>query len=116
MFRHNFGQWALGAFMSRTIGLIRWFLCVLQVIGNDLSANMPTFVPPNVKFEVDDVESPWLHQEKFDWIFCRYMAASIFDWPNLVNTIYEFVPPFAYSSTPLLPCVGAFPYRANPCI
>lgn len=52
---------------------------------------MPTFVPPNVKFEVDDVESAWLHQTKFDFIFCRYMAASIFDWPNLVNTTYEFV-------------------------
>ncbi|PKS08398.1 hypothetical protein jhhlp_005342 [Lomentospora prolificans] len=59
------------------------------VIGNDLSANMPNFVPPNVKFEVDDVESEWLHEEKFSWIFCRYMAASIFDWPKLVNTIYE---------------------------
>lgn len=50
---------------------------------------MPTFVPQNVKFEVDDVESPWLYETKFDWIFCRYMAASIFDWPKLVNTIYE---------------------------
>ncbi|KEZ43231.1 hypothetical protein SAPIO_CDS4914 [Scedosporium apiospermum] len=63
------------------------------VIGNDLSASMPTFVPPNVKFEVDDVESPWLHQDKFSWIFCRYMAASIFDWPKLVNTIYENLEP-----------------------
>ena len=63
-----------------------------QVIGNDLSANMPTFVPANVKFEVDDVESEWLHEEKFSYIFCRYMAASIYAWPKLVNTIYEFVP------------------------
>ena len=62
-----------------------------QVLGNDLSANMPTFVPPNVKFEVDDVESEWLHDEKFSWIFCRYMAAGIHDWPKLVNNIYEFV-------------------------
>lgn len=54
---------------------------------------MPTFVPPNVKFEVDDVESPWLYDQKFDWIFCRYMAASIFEWPKLVNTIYECVLP-----------------------
>ncbi|EOO01711.1 putative methyltransferase domain-containing protein [Phaeoacremonium minimum UCRPA7] len=63
------------------------------VIGNDLSANMPTFVPPNVKFEVDDVESPWLYDQKFDWIFCRYMAASIFEWPKLVNTIYDNLEP-----------------------
>ena len=71
-----------------------------QVIGNDLSANMPTFVPANVKFEVDDVESEWLHEEKFSYIFCRYMAASIYDWPKLVNTIYEFVPPPLSSPPP----------------
>ncbi|SPN99151.1 related to methyltransferase [Cephalotrichum gorgonifer] len=60
-----------------------------EVIGNDLSANLPTFVPGNVKFEVDDVESEWLHDSKFSWIFCRYMAASIFDWPKLVKNIHE---------------------------
>ncbi len=53
---------------------------------------MPTFVPPNVKFEVDDVESEWIHPQKFSWIFCRYMAASIHDWPKLVNNIYESAP------------------------
>jgi len=62
-----------------------------KVLGNDLSANMPTFVPPNVKFEVDDVESEWLHGEKFSWIFCRYMAASIHDWSKLVSNIYGYV-------------------------
>jgi len=62
-----------------------------QVLGNDLSANMPAFIPANVKFEVDDVESPWTHNAKFDYIFSRYMAASIIDWPKLVNTVYESV-------------------------
>lgn len=50
---------------------------------------MPQFVPANVKFEVDDVESEWLHEEKFSYIFSRYMAASIFDWPKLLRTIHE---------------------------
>ncbi|KAK3334231.1 methyltransferase domain-containing protein [Cercophora scortea] len=68
-----------------------------EVIGNDLSANMPTFVPPNVKFEVDDVESPWLHDAKFDWIFCRYMAAGIFDWPKLVSNIYDNLNPLGWA-------------------
>ncbi|KAK2759250.1 methyltransferase domain-containing protein [Colletotrichum kahawae] len=60
-----------------------------EVIGNDLSAIQPDWVPPNVKFEVDDVESEWVHKEKFDFIFCRYMAASISDWPKLMSRIYE---------------------------
>ncbi len=50
---------------------------------------MPTFVPPNVKFEVDDVESPWVYDEPFSYIFSRYMAASISDWPSLVQRTYE---------------------------
>ncbi|OLN81629.1 Malonyl-[acyl-carrier protein] O-methyltransferase 1-like protein 5 [Colletotrichum chlorophyti] len=60
-----------------------------EIIGNDLSANQPAWVPPNVKFEVDDVESSWINPHKFDFIFCRYMAASISDWPKLMRNIYK---------------------------
>lgn len=48
-------------------------------------------VTPNVKFEIDDVESEWLHDEKFDFIFARYMAGSLSDWPTLMSRIYEYV-------------------------
>ncbi|KAJ0377293.1 hypothetical protein COL26b_004484 [Colletotrichum chrysophilum] len=44
-------------------------------------------VPPNVKFEVDDVESPWVGRS-YDYIFCRSMAGAIADWPKLVNNIF----------------------------
>ncbi|OHE95619.1 methyltransferase domain-containing protein [Colletotrichum orchidophilum] len=64
-----------------------------EIIGNDLSANQPTWVPSNVKFEVDDVESPWLHSTKFDYIFCRLMAGAIGDWPRLVKNIYDNTSP-----------------------
>ncbi|KAK2037322.1 methyltransferase domain-containing protein [Colletotrichum somersetense] len=60
-----------------------------EIIGNDLSANQPSWVPPNVKFMIDDVESPWVNAQKFDFIFCRYMVGAIADWPNLMNSIYE---------------------------
>ncbi|KAH6632603.1 S-adenosyl-L-methionine-dependent methyltransferase [Chaetomium tenue] len=63
------------------------------IIGNDLSATHAPFVPPNVKFEVDDVEDPWVHSAKFDWIFSRYMAASIHDWPKLMSQIFENLNP-----------------------
>lgn len=55
-------------------------------------------VPPNVKFEIDDVESEWVGVKKYDFIMCRYMAASIQDWPKLIANIYEYV---AISSFPL---------------
>ncbi|KAJ3953073.1 hypothetical protein N0V92_010460 [Colletotrichum tropicale] len=62
-----------------------------EVIGTDLSAIQSEWVPPNVKFEIDDVESPWVQDEKFDYIFCRFMAASIADWPKLIENIYKYV-------------------------
>jgi hypothetical protein len=63
----------------------------LQILGNDLSPIQPQFVPPNVRFEVDDVEQPWIFNTKFDYIHCRYMAGSIADWPGLVARAYEYV-------------------------
>jgi hypothetical protein len=44
-----------------------------------------------VKFEVDDVESEWSHSSMFDYIFCRYMAVSILDWPKLAKNIFKYV-------------------------
>ncbi|KAK1464518.1 methyltransferase domain-containing protein [Colletotrichum cuscutae] len=59
-----------------------------EIVGNDLSAIQPTWVPSNVKFEIDDVESPWVNSAKYDFIFCRDMAASLGDWPKLMRNIY----------------------------
>ncbi|KAI9802514.1 MAG: hypothetical protein M1833_001586 [Piccolia ochrophora] len=64
-----------------------------QVIGNDLSPIQPTMVPPNVQFEVDDVEGEWTHTAPFDYIHCRYMATSIADWPSLVKRCHENLKP-----------------------
>ncbi|OHW98926.1 UMTA methyltransferase family protein [Colletotrichum incanum] len=64
-----------------------------EVVGNDLSAIQPEWVPPNVKFEIDDVESPWVVQNKYDYIMCRYMAGSIADWPRLISNIYDNLNP-----------------------
>ncbi|SPO01792.1 related to methyltransferase [Cephalotrichum gorgonifer] len=64
-----------------------------QVIGCDLSPTQSQWTPPNVKFEVDDVESEWTYPFKFDFIISRYMAASISDWPKLVGRIYDNLAP-----------------------
>ncbi|KAK7419451.1 hypothetical protein QQZ08_010869 [Neonectria magnoliae] len=53
------------------------------VVGNDLSPIQPDWVPPNVKFVVDDVEMDWVEPIQYDYIHCRYMAGSIKDWPKL---------------------------------
>ncbi|KAL4418184.1 methyltransferase domain-containing protein [Colletotrichum abscissum] len=64
-----------------------------EIIGVDLSAVQPSWVPHNVKFEIDDVESRWVGNRMFDYIFVRYMLVSIQDWPKLVQNIYEYLNP-----------------------
>ncbi|CCF40818.1 methyltransferase [Colletotrichum higginsianum] len=64
-----------------------------EVYGNDLSAIQPDWVPPNVKFEIDDVESRWLDDRKYDFILCRYMVGAIQDWPKLVKNIFDNLNP-----------------------
>ncbi|KAG7081888.1 UMTA methyltransferase family protein [Colletotrichum scovillei] len=64
-----------------------------EVFGNDLSAIQPEWTPANVSFEIDDVESPWVTENKYDFIMCRYMTASITDWPKLVQNIYDHLNP-----------------------
>ncbi|KAK2736612.1 methyltransferase [Colletotrichum kahawae] len=48
-----------------------------EIIGNDLSPIQTPWVPPNVKFEIDDVESSWVGVEKYDYIFCRYIVVAL---------------------------------------
>lgn len=47
-------------------------------------------VPPNVRFEVDDVEADWTYHQKFDYIHCRFMGIAIKDWPKLVRQSNEY--------------------------
>ncbi|RVX73473.1 hypothetical protein B0A52_03115 [Exophiala mesophila] len=67
------------------------------VTGNDLSPIQPRWVPPNVTFEVDDVESEWQYSRPFDYVHSRYMAGSIADWPRLMSQCYK--PPYRCSAT-----------------
>ncbi|KAK2045211.1 methyltransferase [Colletotrichum somersetense] len=64
------------------------------VLGVDLSPIQPEWVPPNVKFEVDDVESPWLYPANhFDYIHSRHTVMAIKDWPVLSQRAFEHLKP-----------------------
>jgi SAM-dependent methyltransferase len=60
-----------------------------QVLGVDLSPIQPLFVPPNVKFEVDDLEEDWTFTYKFDFIYCRMMTSSFKNWPRFFEQSFE---------------------------
>ena len=81
----------------------------LTIAGTDLSPIQPQWfrhllllsvcaeltvcrVPPNCKFEVDDVESPWTHAP-FDFIHSRSMGGSISDYPRLYKQAYDNLKP-----------------------
>jgi hypothetical protein len=65
-----------------------------SILGMDLSPIQPQWVPPSVKFMVDDVESPWLRPlNHFDYIHARHTVMAIRNWPQLMRRVYEYVFP-----------------------
>jgi SAM-dependent methyltransferase len=68
-----------------------------DVLGNDLSPIQPRWVPPNVRFEVDDVEADWTYSQPFDFIHCRCLYGAIKDWKRLVKQIYDNTKPGGYA-------------------
>ncbi|KAK2015051.1 methyltransferase domain-containing protein [Colletotrichum eremochloae] len=64
-----------------------------EILGIDLSAIQPDWVPTNVKFVIDDIESEWVNNQTFDFIFSRYMSGSLADWPTYVKRVYENLSP-----------------------
>lgn len=65
-----------------------------QVLGIDLSPIQPAWVPPNVKFMVDDAESKWLHPlDTFDFVHIRHMNSSVKNWPKLLTEAYNHTKP-----------------------
>ncbi|OHE98946.1 hypothetical protein CORC01_05842 [Colletotrichum orchidophilum] len=63
-----------------------------EVLGIDLSPSQPTFLPPNVDFEIDDLEEDWVFDEPFDYIHSRLMTSSIADWKEYLQKCYELSP------------------------
>lgn len=59
--------------------------------GVDLSPIQPEWVPPNVKFIVDDFESPWLYDENyFDYIHTRHTVMAVRNWDQLYSQAFKW--------------------------
>jgi hypothetical protein len=47
-----------------------------EIIGTDLSPIQPSYVPSNIKFEIDDVDDDWTFPEDhFDYIHERLLIS-----------------------------------------
>jgi hypothetical protein len=65
-----------------------------DIQGIDLSPIQPSWVPPNVRFVVDDVEDDWVQAPgSVDYVHIRHMTSSIRDWPQLLSRAYEALRP-----------------------
>lgn len=65
-----------------------------EVLGVDLSPIQPGFVPPNCRFEVDDITKSWTHAEnKFDFIHIRAMTGCIPNWTEFYKTGLQHLKP-----------------------
>ncbi|KAH7124684.1 S-adenosyl-L-methionine-dependent methyltransferase [Dactylonectria macrodidyma] len=53
-----------------------------EVIGVDLSPTQPEFVPPNLKFEIDDIDEDWTYSQPFDYIHSK-------NWPKYLRKTFE---------------------------
>ncbi|KAI1073112.1 hypothetical protein LB507_008976 [Fusarium sp. FIESC RH6] len=64
-----------------------------SVIGVDLSPIQSSFVPPNLSFQVDDIEEDWTFNVKFDFVYCRMMSGGLADWSGFFKRAYDNVAP-----------------------
>ncbi|KAM5347433.1 hypothetical protein ACJ41O_010438 [Fusarium nematophilum] len=64
-----------------------------DVLGVDLSPIQPSFVPPNLSFFVDDLESDWTYSIKFDLIYVRMLTGSLANWKKFLEESFANLNP-----------------------
>lgn len=60
------------------------------VVGTDLSPIQPSWVPPNVQFEIDDAQLDWTFEDaSLDYVHSRCLMGSIASWPRLFEQAFR---------------------------
>ena len=74
-----------------------------NVLGIDLAPTQPTWVPPNLQFEVCDANDPWVFGRKFDYIHARHLHMAV-EEKKFFRQAYDALKPggwFEMMETPL---------------
>lgn len=62
--------------------------------GTDISVIQPEWVPPNLKFEIEDCTQPWTYaRDGFDYVHMRYLFGAISDWDSLIGEAFKVCRP-----------------------
>lgn len=65
-----------------------------EITGIDLSPIQPSWIPPNVKFIIDDAEAEWVYPpNSLDYVHLRHMALTIKDMRRLLAEAYKALKP-----------------------
>ncbi|KAH8714422.1 S-adenosyl-L-methionine-dependent methyltransferase [Ilyonectria robusta] len=65
-----------------------------DIVGSDLSPCQPKWVPPNVRFQVDDATLSWTWKDNsFDFVHIRYLFGAIQDWNGLFKEAFRCCAP-----------------------
>ncbi|KAF8471771.1 putative TAM domain methyltransferase [Kalaharituber pfeilii] len=68
-----------------------------EIIGTDLSPIQPSWVPPNCRFEVEDMEAEWPYEKNyFDMIHIRTLSGCVNDWDFVLRQAYKHLQPGGY--------------------
>lgn len=67
------------------------------MIGTDVSPIQPTWVPANVKFEIDDLNREWTWPDNtFDYIHSRSLIGVVQDWEEFYRQAFRCCTPGGY--------------------
>ena len=78
------GQWAIEFADSHPTA---------HVIGTDLSPIQPAWRPQNCTFLVQNAETEWEFDRKFDFVHSRMLLLGIHDWPNYFKQAWDNLKP-----------------------
>ncbi|KAJ8113809.1 hypothetical protein ONZ43_g5066 [Nemania bipapillata] len=87
-----------------------------EVIGVDISPSQPQWIPPNLKFEMDDITQPWTYApNSFDYIHMRWLIGAIPDWNALFREVFQTLKPGGIFESKESSCIiqsddGTVPY------
>ncbi|KAI1394160.1 S-adenosyl-L-methionine-dependent methyltransferase [Hypoxylon trugodes] len=71
-----------------------------EVVGTDVTPIQPSWCPPNVKFEIDDLEQQWTYpSNSFDFVHMRYITGCVSDWTKLMKQAYTALKPGGWVET-----------------
>ena len=65
-----------------------------SVTGTDISPIQPSWVPPNLRFEIDDASKEWTYKDnRFDFVHIRWLSGSVKDWTAVYKEAYRCLKP-----------------------